>query len=619
LLFVIRHSLLFRHSGLTQQPPIQLCIVQFQNVDLAFMPKYLALEWDEHELRVATASQRGNTAVLERAFAVPLAAAEDKPHDAAMVAGVLREALAGESVRKIETLAVVGRPSIELKELSLPPAPDDELPDLVRFQAMRDFTQLSDDTPLDFIPLRADGEEHRNVLAAAISNDLLSEIRATCTQAGLDLRHLVLRPVAAASLLRRHKPAVGQVRMFVDLLGEEVDLTVLDDDSPLLMRTTRLPGDAGQPEFCRPVFLEIRRTIASVQNKLHGRRVESIWLCGDGRSQQLLADMVRSELELPTELFDPFTAFEQSGALRGRLPEHHSRYAPLLGMLADAAAGDRHSIDFLEPRRRPQAQTRRREATIAAVCIAALALIFVGWTWWRLKSLDDEIAELGRRGSDLDKQLKQNVQVEKEAAELDKWLAGDVPWLDVLFRLSTNAPKAEEVMLTGLKADVEKGGGGKLTLDVLAADSSKVGTQFEKTYPNTTRGTIDYDGKVSRYPWKFKSETKIDPKTIAELKAGVAMKTAEKPGVKPPVTKPVDEKRSDNKPAEPKVASPNDGKAVAVPPSAAKGEGQPKATDGAPAAAQPAPAVEPTASSPESKTVPSPAPSTPEKTAEKGS
>ena len=62
----------------------------------------------------------------------------------------------------------------------MPPAPDEELPDMVRFQAMRDFTQLSDDTPLDFIPLRADGEEHRNVLAAAISNELLSEIRATC-------------------------------------------------------------------------------------------------------------------------------------------------------------------------------------------------------------------------------------------------------------------------------------------------------------------------------------------------------------------------------------------------------------------------------------------------------
>jgi hypothetical protein len=121
-------------------------------------------------------------------------------------------------------------------------------------------------------------------LAAAISQELLGEIRSTCEQAGLELKHLVLRPCAAAALLKRHQPAAGQVRMFVDLLGEEVDLTVLDQDTPLLMRTTRLPGDASQPEYCRPVFLEIRRTIAAVQNKLHGRRVEKIWLCGDGPS-----------------------------------------------------------------------------------------------------------------------------------------------------------------------------------------------------------------------------------------------------------------------------------------------------------------------------------------------
>ena len=226
---------------------------------------------------------------------------------------------------QIETLAVVGRPSIELKELSLPPAPDDELPDLVRFQALRDFTHLADDTPLDYLPLPVEGDEHRNVLAAAISVDLLKEIRATCSQAGLELNHLVLRPCAAASLLCRHRPAPRQIRMFVDLLGDEVDLTVLDRDSPILMRTTRLPGDASQPEYTRPVFLEIRRTIASVQNKLHGRRVEAIALCGDGPSQQMLADLIRTELDLPTEHFDPFTAFELAGGMKKHMPERHSQ------------------------------------------------------------------------------------------------------------------------------------------------------------------------------------------------------------------------------------------------------------------------------------------------------
>jgi hypothetical protein len=334
--------------------------------------------------------------------------------------------------------------------------------------------------------------------------------------------------------------------------------------------------------------------------------------------------------------------FEQSGALRGQLPEHHSRYAPLLGMLADAAAGDRHGIDFLQPRRRPQAKTRRREATIAAVAVAALALIFVGWTWWRLNSLDGQIADLGQRGRDLDKQIKQNEKVEKEAAELDRWLAADVPWLDVLHRLSTQAPKADEVMLTGLKADIEKAGGGKLTLDVLAADATKVSAQFEKTYPNTTRGTIDYDGKVSRYPWTFKTETRIDQKTVAQLKGAAAKKSAGKQATKPgdtktPPAKPqetkdteakapqanVMETKATAKPADekPSTESPDasKAKAVTVPSSeASKGEAQPTAVEGSPAATQPAPAVQPAASPVETKAAPAPSSNISEKITEKG-
>jgi Tfp pilus assembly PilM family ATPase len=496
------------------------------------MPKYLALEWDDHEIRLAIAHQRGSTAVLERAFAVPLPPQQSQPHTPAILSDVLKNALSGESLRRLETLAVVGRTSIELKELSLPPAPDDDLPDMVRFQALRDFTQISDETPLDFVPLPGEDAEHRSVLAAAISQELLNEINATCEQAGLELKHVVLRPSAAAALLSQHQPAAGQVRIFVDLLGDEVDLTVLDQDTPLLMRTTRLPGDAAQTDYCRPVFLEIRRTIAAVQNKLHGRRVEQVWLCGDGPSQQMLADMVKNEIELPTELFDPFTAFAQTADMTAKLPEHRSRYAPLLGMLADAAAARRHAIDFLEPRRRPPPKSRKREMSLAVALAAVVVLGFIGWTWWRANSLDQDIAQLRSRRSSLDKQIKKNSQVMKEAEQLDKWLAGDIPWLDVLQRLSTQGPKGEDAMLTGLRAEVDaRGGGAKMTMDILASDSAKVQNQLRSVWAKTTRAGVEpSDGKIKRYPWQFKAEAKIDaPADEPATKPGV------KPGIKPAV------------------------------------------------------------------------------------
>jgi Tfp pilus assembly PilM family ATPase len=541
-----------------------------------------------------------------------------------MIGGVLREALAGESLRKIETLAVVGRTSIELKEMSLPPAPDDELPDMVRFQALRDFTQMSDDTPLDFIPLPGEDAEHKSVLAAAISNELLGEIRATCEQAGLALNHLVLRPCASASLLQRHHPAAGQVRMFVDLLGDEVDLTVIDQDMPLLMRTTRLPGDASQPEYCRPLFLEIRRTIASVQNKLHGRRVEKIWLCGDGPSQQTLSEMVKSELDLPTELFDPFAKFEQAGGMRDRLPAHHSRFAPVLGLLADAAAESRHAIDFLDPRRRPVPKTRRREIAIAAVCASVLALMFVGWTWWRLRSMDNQISALTQSLSKAKSELTKNKQAEKDAEELNKWLAGDVPWLDVLYRLSKDGPKAEVAMLTGLKADVDSKGGVKLALDVFATDSTRFGQELREIYPKTQLDRILKNDKVARYGRKFRAELTMDEEAVeatrkqatlkddAKTPAGKNGENAKKASAEKSGKEKTTEAKAENaKEAEAKAngAKTDDAKAS---PKAAAPLTTPKIGEANPSGASPATDnPQPSASAPEIKPAPAAAPGQP--------
>ena len=194
------------------------------------------------------------------------------------------------------TLVAVGRASIELKLLTLPPAPDDELPELVRFQAQREFNSLGDDWHFDFVPISDDAAAPRQVLAAAVSPEVVQQINDTCQRAGLKPTRLLLRPYAAASLLRRSRLAesgqmplvtgasatkVGavadatddKVRLLVDLLGDEADLTVLVGPQVVFLRTARLPAetasDAG--ENWRPLLAEIRRTMAAVQNQLGGQ------------------------------------------------------------------------------------------------------------------------------------------------------------------------------------------------------------------------------------------------------------------------------------------------------------------------------------------------------------
>src|SRR5687767_2904296 len=102
------------------------------------MAKHLALEWDSRQARVAVASTRGTQLVLEQAFCVPLLAGDAADETAERVGEKIGAALAARRIPRLDTMVAVGRASIELKQLQLPPAPDEDLPDLVRFQAQRE-------------------------------------------------------------------------------------------------------------------------------------------------------------------------------------------------------------------------------------------------------------------------------------------------------------------------------------------------------------------------------------------------------------------------------------------------------------------------------------------------
>src|SRR5262245_6056392 len=225
------------------------------------MPNLIALEWDDAEARIAVADVRRGGMILEQAFAVALPAEKTAPdasgatgtisisgaHDLGAIGRRINDALSARGIRRGKTLVAVGRANIELKNLSLPPAPPEELPELVRFQAEREFNALSDEWPLDFIPLPSEHDDQLTVLAAAISPELIAEIEITCQGANLTPQRLILRPCAAASLLCRARPGQEKkLRLLIDLLAEEADLTVLDGDAVVFMRTARLPVESFQ-------------------------------------------------------------------------------------------------------------------------------------------------------------------------------------------------------------------------------------------------------------------------------------------------------------------------------------------------------------------------------------
>ncbi len=479
------------------------------------MAKLIALEWDGREARVAVARSRPGSIVVEHAFALDLGPSDPGQTFADVSVGerVARE-LATRGVRYTDALVAVGRASIELRVLNVPPAPSDELPDMVRFQAMRQFSALGDDWPLDFVVLEQT-EEETNVLAAAISPEMVLQLQQTCEAGNLKPRSLVLRPFAAASLLQRSSLSSG-CRLMVDILADEADLTVVLDGKVGFMRTVRRAHIDDPEKSNRSLIGEIRRTMVAAQNQLGGRVVEGVIVCGDAEDHGTLKDQIEEQLSLPTKLLDPFESVTFDSQLRR--PVHPGRFAPLLGMLLNEVRGSEHSINFLNPRRRKEASSGTgRNLLYAGLAAGVLAVLAGGvWMFWadqqsQLRAYNEEYQSLLKREPVSQKDIK-------EAEKVDLWVEGDINWLDELRDLSEKYPDADEAIVTNFVA-TSRDTGGRMTLSCQTANTSVIAEAVDGIRDARHQVISKNRGLTkdqSRYSTKVTLQVNVSPASEAE-------------------------------------------------------------------------------------------------------
>ena len=416
------------------------------------MPQLFALEWDPREIRLMVASGRGRQIVIEQAFAIPCATDPSAADTAESIGRRIAAELDARELGRAEVVVAVGRNSIELRQLQLPPAPDEDLPELVRFQATREFNELDDKWLLDFVPIGGSAASPRTVLATAIAPAVLRQIEAVCEHAGLKMRRLLLRPCEAALLLE-DRPSIdgarsiprGQVVLLVNPLGAEADLTAVADGTAVFLRTTRI---SSAPPPLPALLAEIRLTMAAASNQLGGRRIESIVLCGDQQPDLDLAHAIETELKIHVELFDPFGGVKLGRALVQSPPQHPGRFAPLVGMLLAELKPSSHAVDFLHPRRRAAAPDPRKKWMIAA---AAAAVLLLGLdrsmpasliTCWPAKPISCR-----RNPKRWTSRLPTRQKIRTSTAEIAKWADEDVIWLDRIYQLNQGFPPAEDAVL----------------------------------------------------------------------------------------------------------------------------------------------------------------------------
>ncbi len=238
------------------------------------MARLLAIDWDGTEARYVVADARGGSLSFEAAGSVPHARGDRTR--SGRVPNWPRHCGEHWPARRAARRRCVSidRSQIELVSLTLPPASDAELPEMVRNQAMRENNAIAEDAALDFVPLGDNANEPRKVTAVALSQTRLEQV-----QTVLDRRR---RDGAVHHACDRMRPRPwcwacsadrNETCLVMHVLAEEVDLIVLSGGQTVFWRTLRQPNasrdDAAR---ARRLLAEIQRTLLVAQPQLAGLR-----------------------------------------------------------------------------------------------------------------------------------------------------------------------------------------------------------------------------------------------------------------------------------------------------------------------------------------------------------
>lgn len=479
------------------------------------MAKTLAIDWDKNEVRFVSVRLRGGGITLEDVVSVALTPKDDKTNAEfeKQVAETIRTEVKKHGWQNASTTICVGRSHAEVQVLKLPLAPDEELPDLVRFQALREFSSFGDESTIDFIPIGKNEEGQMEVLAATLSAKQLKLHKKLTDQADLELRYLQLGPIATGGLLANQPALQDKSFLVVELSLDGVDLIVVKDRKVVFTRATNLPGESLSETQLSSLRGEVRRTLMAARMKLDQQRLDQIVILGD-ETMHPVRELLKQDFGIEVFVVNPF---ELANITVGALspPSQVGGYAPLLAALINQSASIAPAIDFLNPRKRPAPVDHGIVIRLSVLGTVAVGLLIGFLIWNSLRTMDAEVAQLKSKLSRLREENKVMSTARLEVEEIDQWLSSKVDWLDELYYLAVNLPNADDAILTRLNMQSNlREGGGAISMNGYVADSTVVSQMEEKLQDERRKVSVNEDKTapfLDVYHWGFQQVITIAP------------------------------------------------------------------------------------------------------------
>ncbi len=230
------------------------------------MSRAIALKLQSNSALAAVVRDGSGALAVEAVVRIPLAEGGDM-----QAAGQrLAEALAAQCAGRTPTVVAIPRSDLYWQSIDLPPAPADDLPDLVHLQAQRDLPLADDGEGFDFVPLMGDENHPHRVLGVGVTPQQLGRVRQLCDAADLKLTHVVPEPMGWPEVGKRADdalPAGSAVTVFAAMADRQATVWATEGEALRLLRTIWLPAEADAEGDVAVLAGELRRTLIALAQR----------------------------------------------------------------------------------------------------------------------------------------------------------------------------------------------------------------------------------------------------------------------------------------------------------------------------------------------------------------
>ena len=422
----------------------------------------------------------------------------------------LQEQLATQDIRCRQAVLLLPRADLEVSSHQLPPATNDELPELVDSAVAAEFDDTGGTQVSDFLVTHHDATGSE-VLTFSLCDQRKSDFKHRFKAMGLNLVAITFSGLGAVKLLQRVVQRPASTAVTVAIGDADIDLAVTENGRPLLFRSIPCSSEEDRVRAER-LSAEIRRTLALV----HRGDDDStrLYLIGDVQKHEKLAQLLAEQLSVSTSVVNPLAHVESAANIE--TPAH---YANLIGV-AWAWSGEGLDLDLLNPRRPPRkAGPWRRVAFWGA--IAAAIFLGMGYVSWQHKADQlDSINQQKEKLKNLAKRAGKAQGLQEVADATNAWRSDDIAWLDKLHELSNRLPSGEEALIRRMSMSTDSQGNGVIDLAVQVSQPEVVANLEDavrdELHSVSSKRVTESDEKA-RLPWTFETRITFRPRDPPNL------------------------------------------------------------------------------------------------------